>query len=604
MERRTLIAIGLVLVVLFVNQIIFNRFMREKRKHLPPATEAPADTTAAAAPTAAPPASGAGGAAGTAATTGAPGKAATAGEAPTAGKAAAGSAATSGAPAAAARPGLALRRLHVPAAPHLTRTLSGDGFIVTFDSEGGSISHWVLTHYRDPVRKTPEVDLVPEGARAVQVAVRTGFGETDWSRAPFRLADFDSAGGRIGFVARDSSGLRVEKLYRLSADRQLLDLRVKISGPPELGPLSYRLGWGVPLPITEQTAHIRDHQGVAYLGQKLVTESTVKKGKEKSDQRVESGNVRWAGQRTRYFLAALIPDSSTIEQAVLTYQPWSPPRLPDVKLPGTDLVAATAWLAAAAPPGTNIQAKARIYAGPIRYERLQAVGAGLEVAVNLGWKWLVPLSVLLLKLLNILYKVIPNYGVAIVILSAATKLIFYPLTQSSLRTMKVMHRLQPQVEAIKEKLKNDPQKMNQAMMKLYSENKVNPLGGCLPMVLQIPVFFALYNVLLFAIELRAAPFVGYIQDLSAPDVLLRMGGFPVHLMPIIMTASSYVMQWQTPVDPRQKATMYLMPLMMLVFLYSFPSGVIIYWTVNNLLSALQQFLVNQAEDRRVSGEAT
>jgi YidC/Oxa1 family membrane protein insertase len=591
MERRTLIAIGLVLVVLFVNQIVFNRFMREKRRHLPPATEAPADTTRGAA-TAPPPAgtqpSGPGGA-GTAAATG---------TAATTGTIAA------GAPATAPRPGLAARGPHVPEAPRLTRTLSGEGFIATFDSEGGSISHWVLTHYRDPVRKTPEVDLVPEGARAVQVAVRTGFGETDWSRVPFRLADFDSAAGRIDFVARDSSGLRVEKIYRLSPDRQLLDLTVKISAPPELGPLSYRMGWGVPLPITEQTAQIRDHQGVAYLGQKLVTESTVAKGKEKKDQQVESGNVRWAGQRTRYFLAALIPDSSTIEQAVLTYQPWSPPRLPDVRLPGTQLVAATAWLASAAPPGTNIEGKARIYAGPIRYERLQAVGAGLEVAVNLGWKWLVPLSVLLLKLLNILYKVIPNYGVAIVILSAATKLIFYPLTQSSLRTMKVMHRLQPQVEAIKEKFKGDPQKMNQAMMKLYSENKVNPLGGCLPMVLQIPVFFALYNVLLYAIELRAAPFLGYIQDLSAPDVLLRVSGFPLHLMPIIMTASSYVMQWQTPVDPRQKATMYLMPLMMLVFLYSFPSGVIIYWTVNNLLSALQQFLVNQAEDRRLSGEAT
>ncbi|HEY7727448.1 MAG TPA: membrane protein insertase YidC, partial [Candidatus Eisenbacteria bacterium] len=155
-----------------------------------------------------------------------------------------------------------------------------------------------------------------------------------------------------------------------------------------------------------------------------------------------------------------------------------------------------------------------------------------------------------------------------------------------------------------EKHKNDPQKMNTAMMKLYQENKVNPLGGCLPMLLQIPVFFALYNVLLFSIELRAAPFVGYIQDLSAPDVLMRVGGFPVHLMPFIMTASSYLMQWQTPVDPRQKVTMYLMPLMMLVFLYSFPVGVIIYWTVNNLLSALQQFLVNRAEDRRLSAQAS
>ena len=188
----------------------------------------------------------------------------------------------------------------------------------------------------------------------------------------------------------------------------------------------------------------------------------------------------------------------------------------------------------------------------------------------------------------------------IIILSAATKLLFYPLTQSSLRSMKVMHRLQPQVNALREKYQSDPAKMNQAMMSLYKENKVNPLGGCLPMLLQVPVFIALYNVLFFSVELRAAPFVGYIQDLSAPDVLMQYGSFGVHLMPVVMTLSSYLLQSQTPVDPRQKATMYLMPFIMLIFMYSFPSGVVIYWTVNNVLSALQQWIVNRAEDRRVA----
>jgi YidC/Oxa1 family membrane protein insertase len=509
---------------------------------------------------------------------------------------------TAGETGAALQAGGSVAGLRPVPAPRVERTLSGDGFRATFDGEGGSISHWILSHYRDPVRRTPEVDLVPEGARALQVVVRTGFGEFDFAHAPFRLTAYDSTAGVIGFVAQDSSGLKVEKRYRLSKDRRLLDLEVEISAPPQLGALSYRMGWGAPLPMTERTAHIQDQQGVAYLGQKLVTAPTMPRGKPKSDQRVESGNVRWAGQRTRYFVTALIPDSSSVDEAVLLYRGWSPPPLSDLALPSTELVAATAWLAGSAPPGTDVVRKARLYAGPIHYERLQAAGGGLEVAVNLGWKWLVPLSVLLLKLLGLLYRVIPNYGVAIIIVSAATKLVFYPLTHSSLRTMKVMHRLQPQVEAIKEKHKGDPQKMNQAMMKLYQENKVNPLGGCLPMLLQIPVFFALYNVLLFSIELRAAPFLGYIQDLSAPDVLARVGGFPVHLMPFIMTASSYVMQWLTPVDPRQKVTMYLMPLMMLVFLYAFPSGVIIYWTVNNLLSALQQFLVNRAEDRRLAAE--
>ncbi|HEY7727506.1 MAG TPA: membrane protein insertase YidC, partial [Candidatus Eisenbacteria bacterium] len=426
MERRTLLAIILVLLVLAANQVLFNQYTRAKRKHAPPV---PTEPTPGALPTG--PDSGAPAPGGPGIRT--PGRAETGGFAPQAERTADAERGVG------ARPG-------VPVAPRLERTLRGEGFEVTFASDGGSISHWVLTRYRDPVRRRNRVDLVPDGVRTVQVRVRTGFGEFDFAEAPFRLTGDDSAAGSIRFEAVDSSGLRVEKSYRLSPDRRLLDLQLTVSAPPELGALSYRLGWGAPLPITEASAHIQDHQGVAYLGQKLVTAPTLPRGKEKSDQRVESGNVRWVGQRTRYFIAAVVPDSESVGEALLQYGRWSPPPLPEVRLPSNDLVAATAWLSGGAPPGTEIIRRARLYAGPIQYERLQAVGAGLEVAVNLGWKWLVPLSVLLLKLLNILHRIIPNYGIAIVLLSAATKLVFYPLTQSSLRTMKVMHRLQPQVE--------------------------------------------------------------------------------------------------------------------------------------------------------------
>jgi YidC/Oxa1 family membrane protein insertase len=198
--------------------------------------------------------------------------------------------------------------------------------------------------------------------------------------------------------------------------------------------------------------------------------------------------------------------------------------------------------------------------------------------------------------------VIPNYGVAIILLSIATKLVFYPLTQSSLRAMKLMHHLQPQVKALQEKHQGDPQKMNKAMMDLYKEHKVNPVAGCLPLLIQMPIFFALYNVLLNSIELRGAGFVGYIQDLSLPDVLFTVSGFSIHLLPIVMTASTYLMQSQTPVAPAQKPMMMLMPVMMLVFMYTFPSGVILYWTVTNVLSAAQQYFVNVAEDRKMAAQ--
>jgi len=295
------------------------------------------------------------------------------------------------------------------------------------------------------------------------------------------------------------------------------------------------------------------------------------------------GNVRWAGERSKYFLAAVIPDSATIPEVVV--------------LPGMEKKP-TAWLVGAAPPGTEIVRHVRVYAGAIEVDALSRIGAGLDETANLGWKWIVPLSKLLLGALVLLHGFIPNYGVAIILLSVLTKLIFHPLSHSSLRTMKVMHRLQPQIDAMRQKHKDDPTKLNQAMMNLYKEHKVNPLGGCLPMLLQLPVFLALYQVLLHAVELRAAGFVGYISDLSAPDVLMRFGAFPVSLMPILMTGSTYLLQSQTPVAPQQKLMMYLMPVMMLYIMYGLPSGVILYWTVNNLVSALQQYIVNVSEDRK------
>jgi len=150
--------------------------------------------------------------------------------------------------------------------------------------------------------------------------------------------------------------------------------------------------------------------------------------------------------------------------------------------------------------------------------------------------------------------------------------------------------LQPEMTRLKEKYKNDAQALNTAVMALYKENKVNPAGGCLPMVLQMPLFFALYSVLWNAIELRQAPFVAWIHDLSAPDMLFEVMGFPVRLLPLLMAGSGLLTQKLTPTDPRQASSMYLMNAVMVVFFYNLPSGLVLYWTVMNLLTALQQWL--------------
>jgi YidC/Oxa1 family membrane protein insertase len=482
--------------------------------------------------------------------------------------------------------GAALTRPQVSAEPIQIREIQTEHYRITFTTDGASISHWVLDSYKDAVRHQP-VDLVPPGARAYQVIVEAGGKALDFGAAPFRITQDNAASGLLSFEAQDQSGVRVSKTFKVGSDRRLLEADVTVSAPPELGPIRYRIGWGPALPITEPSTKHDQLQAAALLGTKLETIPAGKLGAN-GEKVVPPGNVRWAANRSKYFIAAVIPDSGTVSEVVF-------------RSAGQGVVGA--WLLGLAPPGAEVSRHTRVYAGPIHYETLAEVGAGLDEVANLGWKWMRGISVLMLTCLNLLYKAIPNYGIAIIILAAATKLIFYPLTQSSLRSMKMMHHLQPQIKELQDKYKNDAMKLNTAMMALYKENKVNPMSGCLPMLLQVPVFIALYNVLLFSIELRASGFVGYIRDLSAPDVLMTIGGMPIHLMPVIMTGSTYLLQSQTPVAPAQKGMMYVMPLFMLFFMYSFPSGVILYWTVNNILSALQQYLVNLAEDRKMAAAA-
>jgi len=576
MDRRTLFAVLLIMAVLLVDQVLWSRWTKPR---------APAPTV------------GADSVAGGTGATGGVGNLTSAGSTTTGGGVSppvATSIATpnpaspptvtalhavGGAPGV---PGETMLRPRVPATGTTRHRFQTDRFDAQISSDGAAVTSWTLPGFEDPLTKSP-VNLIPSGKSALHVVVGVSGGAFDYSDAPFRLAGGSEVEGKVTFVAEDSTGIRVTKTYRKTADPAVLDLEVRITAIPELGPVRYRIGWGTPLPQTEKTAKPQEFTAVAYLGAKL---ETIDSGKLAKDgmKRFE-GNIRWAGERSKYFLAAVIPDSATMSEVVI---------LPDGdKKP-------TAWLAGAAPPGAEIVRHARIYGGAIDVEALSRIGAGLDETANLGWKWIVPLSKLLLGALVWLHGFIPNYGVAIILLSVLAKLIFHPLSHSSLRTMKVMHRLQPQIDAMRERHKDDPTKLNQAMMALYKEHKVNPLGGCLPMLLQLPVFLALYQVLLHAVELRSAGFVGYITDLSAPDVLMRLGGFPVSLMPILMTGSTYLLQSQTPVAPQQRLMMYFMPAMMLYIMYGLPSGVILYWTVNNLVSALQQYIVNVSEDRKAA----
>lgn len=227
-----------------------------------------------------------------------------------------------------------------------------------------------------------------------------------------------------------------------------------------------------------------------------------------------------------------------------------------------------------------------LYAGPEDTETLAALAPSLDLTVDYGWLWF--LSSLLFKLMKAIHSVVGNWGWSIILVTVLIKLAFYNLSASSYRSMANMRNLQPKMAALKERFGDDKAKLSQATMELYRQEKVNPLGGCLPIVIQIPVFIALYWVLIESVELRQAPFVGWIQDLSAAD--------PYHVLPIIMGLTMLVQQRlnPTPPDPIQARMMMFLPVLFTGLFWGFPAGLVLYWIVNNTLSIAQQWFITRS----------
>ncbi len=240
-------------------------------------------------------------------------------------------------------------------------------------------------------------------------------------------------------------------------------------------------------------------------------------------------------------------------------------------------------------PGASAIVEVPLYAGPQEKRRLEAAAPGLDLVVDYGWLAIIAWP--LFWLLEKLHALTGNWGVAIILLTVLIKLIFFPLSAASYKSMAKMKLITPRLTKIREMYANDRQKMNQAMMELYKTEKINPLGGCFPILVQIPVFIALYWVLLAAIELRHAPFILWIKDLAALD--------PYFVLPILMTATM-VLQTRmnpTPPDPVQAKIMQFMPYFFSIFFFFFPAGLVLYWLVNNILSILQQWQIQRMFDR-------
>jgi len=284
-------------------------------------------------------------------------------------------------------------------------------------------------------------------------------------------------------------------------------------------------------------------------------------------------NVLWGAFESKYFIASFIPENPSLTNIVMTRD-------------AADMVAVGMKGRKEVIPGGQSSAFTyQIYLGPKQYDILKTLGVGLENAIDFGWfKWL---AIPALYILNFLYGFVLNYGIAIIILTTIIKIIFWPLGNMSYKSMNEMKKLQPKINALKEKYKNDQSKIGQETMALYREHKVNPFSGCLPMLIQIPVFFGLYKALMYSIELRHSPLFFWIQDLSAKD--------PYYITPIIMGATQFISQKMTPAmgDPMQQKIMLLMPIIFTFFFLNFPAGLVIYWLFNNILQIGQQYYINR-----------
>lgn len=245
----------------------------------------------------------------------------------------------------------------------------------------------------------------------------------------------------------------------------------------------------------------------------------------------------------------------------------------------------------------------KVYIGPLQYDILKSYNAGLEEMLPLGPAYIIrPLSKLVLWTITKMYTVIPNYGVVIILFSILVKIVLHPLTKKSYQSMKDMQKLQPMLKELREKYPNDPQKMNAEMMQIYREHGVNPFGGCLPMLLQMPLLFALFQVFRTTIEFRGAPFVSWINDLSAPDTLIQLPfsipiyGDGINVLPLVMGLTMFLQQKATITDPKQKVMVYMMPALFTFIFNNFPSGLTLYYTLFNVLTIIHQKLIPESKE--------
>jgi YidC/Oxa1 family membrane protein insertase len=469
-----------------------------------------------------------------------------------------------------------------------TVRVTTDLYVAEIDTLGATLKRFELLKHKDAADPTKNLALLgPEHKYEAQSGLTREGGPNHLTLWTVTGNDFalqpgaDAVQVRLKGEGRD--GISVEKVYTFKRNSYVVDLALEIrnQGQAPATPYAY-------FQLTHDGKAASNLSKVAetfgaqsFIGFGIyTTEKAFEKihpsdlDKAKFERRADSG---WLAFVQHYFVTAWLPPEKVERE-------YGALRRNDGSYSGNVVLNPGAIA-----PGSSAQVKLGLYAGPQEQRRLEAAAPGLDLVVDYGFLAIIAWP--LFWLLEKFHALSGNWGVAIILLTVLIKIIFFPLSAASYRSMAKMKLITPRLTKIREMYGNDRQKMNQAMMELYKTEKINPLGGCFPILVQIPVFIALYWVLLAAIELRHAPFILWIKDLSALD--------PYYVLPILMTVTMVVQTKLNPVppDPVQAQVMKYMPYVFSIFFFFFPAGLVLYWLVNNILSILQQWQIQRMFER-------
>lgn len=467
-----------------------------------------------------------------------------------------------------------------------------DIFMVEINTAGGNIQRLDLLKHKDAIDKSKSLILLQQKGEHVYVAQSGLLGKglpTHNAEFSANGEDFHLAEGKdileVRLTALASEDASVTKVYTFHRGSYLVEVTYEIAnhGTTPLLPSAYFQLVRDSIPAGGGSKFVPTFTGPAvYTDQekfKKIEFSDIEKNKVKLPVNPDNG---WIGMLQHYFVSAWLPAAK------------GPREFYTKKLDGNEFSAGVILPVASIAPGQTGSISASLYAGPAQ-TKLDEIAPGLGLTVDYGW--LTIFSTPLFWLMSHINDWVQNWGVSIILLTVLIKLAFFPLSAASYRSMAKMRLVAPKLEKIKMQYSDDREKLNHAMMDLYKTEKINPLGGCLPMIIQIPVFIALYWAILSSVELRHAPFFGWITDLSATD--------PYYVLPLIMGISMLVQSKLNPLppDPMQAKLMQIMPIVFSVVFFFFPAGLVLYSVVNNILSITQQWYITRGQTAAHKGGA-